>query len=106
VKNFQFTSIYTFRDGRQVEGRAHANGMKTLLGLPYKAKLPKEGMEPRVIQGVKVWVTPFVPKMGIDRWSGKIVKIKSSTHRVMAECPDCGMHLSAGRLHQHVCKES
>ena len=29
---------------------------------------------------------------------------KTSGHRVIAICPGCDRHLSAGRLHQHVCK--
>ena len=85
--------------------RCHADEMKALLGLGYKAKLPEGGMEPRVIQGFKVWVTPAAPKKIVDKWGRKVV-LKVSTHRVMAECPHCKKVLSAGRLPQHVCKES
>lgn len=84
---------------------AHSADMKELLGLKRTAKLPKEGMAPRLIQGVLVWVAPFVPKMVKQRWTGKEVVVKSSTHRVMAKCPRCGESMSAGRLHQHICKE-
>lgn len=98
-----FRFDYTFRDGRVVNMRAHADGMKTLLGLPYKAKLPILGMPARTIQGVKVWVNSALPKQVVDRW-GKQHIVKSSTHRVMAECPHCGKVMSAGRLHQHICK--
>lgn len=97
------TYQHTMRDGRVIEMRAHADGMKQLLGLGYKAKLPREGMAPRVIQGVKVWVEPAKPQRTVERW-GKLYMMKSSAHRVMAECPHCGQHLSAGRLHQHKCK--
>ncbi len=103
MKNFQFKAPYTLRDGRQIEMRAHASLMKTLLGLPLKSKLPAQGMEPRVIQGVKVWVEPAPDPVFINKW-GRTRLLKRSTHRVMAECPDCGKHLSAGRMHQHVCK--
>lgn len=32
--------------------------------------------------------------------------IKSSKHRVMVACPDCGASVPAGRTHQHKCKGS
>ena len=32
-------------------------------------------------------------------WRGK-----SSQHRCFAVCPDCGVHVPAGRTHQHKCK--
>jgi hypothetical protein len=73
----------------------------SLLGI--KGKLPAEGMPPRMIQGIKVWVNPAKPKQIVDRW-GKPHIVKSSTHRVMAECPHCAQILSVGRLHQHICK--
>ena len=63
-------------------------------------KLPKEGMDPQVIQGITVWVNPAAPKKTVDRW-GKEHIVKSSKHRVMARCPVCGEEMSAGRLHQH-----
>jgi hypothetical protein len=83
---------------------AQSRDMKTLLGLKGTAKLPREGMPAQVIQGVKVWVAAHTPAYRKDRWTGKMVEVKSSTHRVMAECPRCGQHMSAGRLHQHLCK--
>jgi hypothetical protein len=73
---------------------AHSHEMLAFLGV---RKLPVEGMDWREIQGVRVCVRPLVKRI-----DGK----KSSTHRVIAECPNCHKLLSAGRLHQHVCKLS
>lgn len=67
--------------------------MREILGLGAMGKLPVEGMDARIVQGVKVWVTPLVG----------VARRKRSTHRVLCECPECGMHLSVGRLHQHRC---
>ena len=97
MKNHQFT----IRDGH---GRnAHHPDIRTFLGLGPKAKLPVEGMPKREIQGVTIWVEPFVPVWKIDRYTGERVQTKSSFHRVKAECPQCLKVLSAGRLFQHVC---
>lgn len=87
-------------DPRYPDRRWHASsdGMKILLGLDPKSKYPAEGMPPRTIQGVTVWVEPLkgeTPNHG-----------KRHTHRVMAKCPNCHQKMSAGRLHQHVCKKS
>lgn len=65
-------------------------------GLTGKSKLPVEGAAPRIVQGFKMWINPLVMP-NPTRW-------KRSTHRLMAECPNCHRTLSAGRLHQHVCK--
>jgi hypothetical protein len=77
---------------------AHSPQVRELLGLAPTAKLPPEGMSPRVIQGIVVWVNPLPPR-------GAHPRFKRSTHRVMAQCPACSKVLSAGRLHQHVCRE-
>ena len=63
--------------------------------------LPPNGMAPRYIQGVRVWVAPVRVNLGLN-WRGR--PRKSSQHRVMCECPGCGRVLSLGRLAQHVCK--
>lgn len=82
---------------------AHSDDVKAMLGLPKK--LPKEGVPPRIVQGIKVWVEPAAAAVYVMRW-GQRKLLKRSTHRVMAECPLCGAHLSAGRLHQHKCQSS
>jgi hypothetical protein len=74
-----------------------------MLHLKAGGHLPIEGMEPRIIQGIKIWVKP-VPLIAIFQKHAGYGK-KSSKHRVMAECPQCKREMSAGRLHQHVCKE-
>lgn len=79
--------------------------MRVLLGLGPKDKLPFNGMLPRKIQGVTVWVEPAAPKMVRNKLTNEMVRVKSSKHRVMAECPRCKRGMSAGRLHQHICKE-
>jgi hypothetical protein len=83
---------------------AHSIHVMRMLGLRPGGHLPAEGMPVRVIQGIKVWVTPYVARTYVEPWSGMARRVKSSKHRVMAECPHCGKHLSAGRLHQHKCK--
>jgi hypothetical protein len=75
---------------------AQSHHVKRMLGVGEKWNLPKEGMPPRLIQGIKVWVTPL-PEMPAGR------RTKRSAHRVLAECPDCKRTVSVGRLRQHVC---
>jgi hypothetical protein len=71
---------------------AHSHELLAMLGVK---KLPPEGMEMRTIQGIRVYVEPLV-----KRADGK----KTSVHRVIAQCPQCFKVMSAGRMHQHVCK--
>lgn len=75
----------------------HSHHMLEKLGVKG-TKWPDDGMAPRMVDGIKVWVTPRAP--AANRQLG--IK-KSSTHRVMCECPGCGDHMSAGRLFQHKC---
>lgn len=80
----------------------HSEAMLQLLGVK---KLPVGGMPPREIQGIRVWVTPSVPKFR-KGWNGREyveMRVKSSAHRVRCACPDCGAEVSAGRLFQHRC---
>ena len=75
---------------------AHTSVVMRALGLKPGGHLPDEGMPPRFIGVVWVWVTPAQTQLpGFER--------KSSTHRVMGECPSCGRHMSVGRMHQHKC---
>jgi hypothetical protein len=83
---------------------ASSSEMLRMLGLRPGGHLPAEGMPPRLVDGIKVWVNASPPARYHHGWSAKPSKVKSSAHRVMAECPACGAHLSAGRLHQHKCK--
>lgn len=81
-----------------------------LLGIT-NSKLPKEGIEPREIQGVRnfkrgdrnaeavrisVWVKPSTAGGSTNG---------SRPHRVVCACPGCGQEFSVGRLWQHVCDE-
>lgn len=59
------------------------------LGLKAGGHLPDQGMPPVQIEGVTVYVLPKSASTG-----GR----KSSKHRVMAVCPVCNRHMSAGRL--------
>lgn len=65
-------------------------------------KWPAEGCKPRQIQGIWVHVLPADHKSlrKTDRHGNPR---KSSTHRAIAACPDCGRAMSVGRLHQHKC---
>lgn len=60
-----------------------------MLGLT-KDRLPDEGIEPQIIQGVKVWVVPKATK--------------TQFIRTLCECPGCGRVLSVKCLDQHKCK--
>jgi hypothetical protein len=64
--------------------------VRQLFGLP-RSNLPREGVLPIVVRGVRLWIEPA---RGFD----------VRRHRVRAECPACGQEMSAGRLHQHVCR--
>lgn len=67
------------------------DGLKTLMGIDPKKKWPRDGMPVQVIQGIEVYVTPFVPR--------------SRFHlRARAICPGCKADFAAGRIAQHVCK--
>jgi len=68
--------------------------MNELLGLNPGEKLPREGMEPRMIQGICVYV------LSTDE-AHQLSKARKP-HRVMAICPICETHVSRGRLQQHV----
>lgn len=96
----------TIRSTRHEGWPAHNTDMMLLVATAHLAsgvhvkfqggsKWPDDGLPPTTVQGVKVWVKPIV------RVPGR----KSSKHRVMCECPECGQVLSVGRLHQHVCKK-
>jgi hypothetical protein len=67
---------------------AHDRTVKVLMGLGEKDKWPKEGLPPREVQGIRVWVKP----------------IGNSTAfylRAMCECPICHKKMPIGRLKQH-----
>lgn len=53
------------------------------LGLNPNAHLPAEGIAPRYINGVKVWINPVADYFA---------------HRVMCSCPSCHRSMSAARL--------
>lgn len=79
---------------------AHSHDIKLMLGLTVKQKLPNEGMPPRLIHGIEVWVAPLAPRISqdhIERWRRRYAK----PHRVLCRCPQCGKVVSVGRLHQH-----
>ena len=80
---------------------AHSHQVLVMLGLKDRQKIPVEGIAPKIIHGIKVWAEPLVGEAKVGplgrRW-------RRSNHRVMAECPICHRVMSAGRLHQHVCK--
>jgi hypothetical protein len=73
---------------------AQSSLVKRLLGLGVNQPLPKEGMPPRLIQGVKVWVVPLVERPHLRRNFAGL--------RVRCSCPVCGKEFALGRLAQHV----
>lgn len=77
---------------------AQNGDMLKKLDMPEASKLPEEGIPPRMVDGIKVWVTPANPKKNLA-----LGIRKSSVHRVLCECPGCGRVVSAGRLAQHKC---
>jgi hypothetical protein len=77
--------------------------MMKALGLKPGGHLPSEGLPEREIQGIRVYVKPATPTKITTNVFGTHIW-KSSKHRVIAICPGCERHLSAGRLHQHICK--
>lgn len=97
MTKYKFTRLFTDHMGNPHTLPARNVDMIKKLGL-HTTRLPDAGMEPQMVDGIKVWVTPRAEPM--DRARG--VR-KSSTHRIMCECPKCGHHLSVGRLHQHSC---
>jgi hypothetical protein len=54
------------------------------------AHYPDDGLAVRVVDGVATWVDAL-PKEGNP----------TRKHRMKATCPDCGVVISAARMHQH-----
>jgi hypothetical protein len=73
----------------------HEGELKELFGLSKKDKWPSEGLPAKLIQGIRVWVNPKTTATTLSQF-----------HRCRAQCPRCLKVLSAGRLHQHKCKET
>jgi hypothetical protein len=71
---------------------ASSHTLKMMFGLGRTAQLPPEGMAPRTIQGIDVYVKPLPPKTG---------RFRNFSIRVTAVCPLCGRHVAASRLPQH-----
>lgn len=84
--------------------QAYSDHVLAYLGVT-SPKLPKEGLPEMIIPAMKrdlktgnlthfsvwAWVEPF-------KSNGRR---KQSVHRAMCRCPDCGVTVSIGRLHQH-----
>lgn len=68
-------------------------GLKVAFGLEPQAKWPDQGLPPRNVQGIAVFVL-----------SKEQAKARGLFHRARAVCPNCHETLSAGRLRQHKCK--
>ena len=58
------------------------------LGLKAGHHLPKEGLPPQDVDGMTVYVAPMTDP-------------RHRRHRVLVIC-QCGEHVPAGRLHQHL----
>lgn len=82
---------------------ATESDMRALFGVTGP-KWPDAGCPARLIQGIWVHVLPINHehlRKQIDPRTGRARK--SSKHRCIAACPDCGKAVSAGRLQQHKC---
>lgn len=84
---------YMLAFGRDTQRNAHSPAVKAMFGLRPEQKWPERGLPVRRVQGINVWVL-----------SKDEAKQTKKFHRVRAECPHCGETMSAGRMHQHVCK--
>ncbi len=82
------------RDKTAEKRDATAWDMYQILTGRENGKLPVEGMSERDIEGVRVYVKPFVKTPGRRTMEGV---------RVIAICR-CGQHVPVGRLNQHKCK--
>ena len=71
---------------------ASSHDILAMLGVK---KLPPEGMPERLIEGIRVYVRPLIPRPGVRR--------NFQGLRVRAIC-QCGRDVAVGRLHQHRCK--
>jgi len=81
----------------------HNDEIMELLGIKNK-RLPKEGIQESIyVQGVEVWVDPFIPRTA-KFTDGVVREVKTSRHRIMCRCPGCGWVGSFGRLFQHKCR--
>jgi hypothetical protein len=72
---------------------AWSDEVNEMLGVPKGEGLPTDGMEPREIQGIKVWVNPLPPIVPGKR--------RRFALRVRCNCPVCGREMPVGRLRQH-----
>lgn len=79
-------------------GTAFSDQINEMLGLAPKQKLPEEGMPPRLIRGIEVWVRPLPPKVDNHR---------RFSLRVRGRCPFCQCEFAVSRLAQHApaCKQ-
>lgn len=80
---------------------AQSDAVKELLGLRRNESLPAEGMSPRWIQGVEVWVRPLAEARTVVRW-GRELQRRPFALRVRCSCPQCGRDVALGRLAQHL----
>lgn len=65
--------------------------LKQLMGCSPTKHWPDQGVKPKMLGNVRVWVKPKRPYDG-HSWRS----------RAMCDCPQCGKVLNAGRLHQHL----
>jgi len=81
------------RDNPYREGQTqnmHWQDLYTALGLSTTRHLPAEGLPPRMIGNVEVWVDAKIPGVNQD------------AKRVWCKCPVCDKPFTAGKLFQHL----
>lgn len=82
------------------EGRRSRETLMALFGLGANATLPAGGMPEAQYRGVRVRIAPIGETRERAAQEGR--RMAGKPHRILATCPDCGMEVSAGRLHQHL----
>lgn len=85
---------FRIRSPRYPHYPATADEVIRMLGITNN-RLPSDGMATTLIQGIRVYVAPRVPRPERRR---------NFALRVTAICPGCDRHLAASRLAQHTCK--
>ena len=82
--------------------RATANQLKPFFNLKPGQPWPAEGMTPRAVKGIVLFVRPLGKLLEPQGpyWRKNLREGLNS--RLMAYCPDCQALVSYGRLHQHM----
>lgn len=100
------TSTFYFPNPDRPAWNGHSHHVKALLGLKPNEALPTGGMVPRLVPAVHTTLGLSREPVQVLMWVRPLLLSDrgEKPHRVMCRCPGCGKTVTAGRLHQHVCK--